>query len=272
LTRSLPPAGHDSVIRPLRAVPPAVLALLAVCAVPTVAGAATRSATSSNWAGYAVSSPGVSFSRVSGTWVAPKASCASARRRFSAHWLGLGGLHSSSRALEQIGTEADCVNGRAAYLAWYELVPGPPVRVHIDVHPGDTLSAAVTVTGHNVKLFLANRTRGTRFTHRIRADRVDTTSAEWISEAPSACSDGGCVTLPLADFGTASFAGARATATTGHTGTIADPAWSSVAITLRSDHNRRAGRDFFSDGRGSVRATPGELAPTGDAFTVTYDG
>ena len=150
-------------------------------------------------------------------------------------------------------------------------MPAAPVAVHLDVRPGDTVSASVTVTGHTVKLFLANRTRGTRFSKHLVADKVDVTSADWISEAPSSCFDNGnCITLPLANFGSASFANARATSTTGHTGPIADQAWSPVAIAL-FPHRRGFGRPgFMPDGRGSANATPGDLTGTGDAFVVTY--
>ncbi|HEY7618475.1 MAG TPA: G1 family glutamic endopeptidase [Solirubrobacteraceae bacterium] len=247
-------------------------AALAAVVVPVgSAEAATRTATSSNWAGYAVSRSGVTFKRVSGTWVQPKASCGSGRRRYSAYWLGLGGLHTSSKALEQVGTEADCAGGKAYYSAWYELVPDDPVELKMTVRPGDTLSASVTVTGHTVKLYLANRTRGTVFTKQLQAENVDVTSAEWIAEAPSVCDSTGCDTLPLADFGTATFANAQVTSTTGHAGTITDPAWSPLAITLSSDRRRGGGPGFVTDGLGKVSATPAELNPTGDAFAVTYD-
>ncbi len=257
-----------SVVRRI-AVLAAAFAASAASAVP--AEAATRTATSSNWAGYAVSKPGVSFKRVSGTWVQPKVSCSNVRRRYSAYWLGLGGLHTTSTALEQIGTEADCAGGQASYSVWYELVPSDPVELKMTVRPGDTISASVTVTGHTVKLYLANRTRGTVFSKQLTASKIDVSSAEWIAEAPSACDDrGNCDTLPLADFGTASFAGARATSTTGHIGTITDPAWSAVAITLTSDRRAGGGPGFVSDGSGSASASPAELNETGDGFAVTY--
>jgi Peptidase A4 family len=248
-------------------------ALVALVASAAPAEAATRTAASSNWAGYAVSRSGVTFKRVSGTWVQPKASCSSGRRRYSAYWLGLGGLHTTSTALEQIGTEADCAGGSATYSVWYELVPSDPVTLKMTVRPGDTLSASVTVTGHTVKLYLANRTRGTVFSKTLQASKVDVTSAEWIAEAPSECDgSGNCDTLPLADFGTASFANARATSATGHTGTITDAAWSAVKITLTSDsRGRGGGPGFVTDGSGAASATPAELNETGDAFAVTYD-
>jgi hypothetical protein len=252
---------------PLLAAAVALVTLLAVATAP--AGAATWTTTSSNWAGYGSSQPGVSFRRVSATWTAAQAHCASGGRRYSAVWVGLGGLHSTSKALEQVGTEADCAGGKGYYSAWYELVPDAPVRLGLTVRPGDTISASVTVSGHAVKVFIANRTRRTSFTKQLTPAQVDVSSAEWIVEAPSACiDDGGCRTLPLADFGTTPFANARATSATGHSGTITDPAWSAVAITLTP--GRGPGFMRFATEAGPGSAAPAGLSPAGDAFTVTY--
>jgi peptidase A4-like protein len=246
-----------------------LLAGLVALAAPASAGAATWATTSTNWAGYASSSPGTAFRRVSATWVAPAVHCGSRGRRYSAAWVGLGGFHTTSRALEQVGTEADCAGGKGYYSAWYELVPAGPVRLALTIRPGDTISASVTVSGHAVKLFVANRTRGTTFSKQLTAATVDVSSAEWIVEAPSACVDNGrCRALPLADFGTTSFANVSATKTTGHSGTVTDPAWSAAAISL-APHGGPGGMRF-----GSVAdlgaAAPANLTPAGDGFTVTY--
>ncbi len=244
-----------------------LVAVLLALAQPAGARASSWATTSSNWAGYATSRPGVSFRHVSGTWIAPAAHCGSGDRRYSAVWLGLGGLHTTARALEQVGTEADCAGGKGYYSAWYEIVPAAPVKLGLTVRPGDTMSAAVTVSGRSVKLFIADRTRGTSFTKRLDVARVDVSSAEWIVEAPSACGGNGtCRALPLANFGTTSFAGVEATSATGHTGTISDPAWSSVAITLST---RARGLRFTTD-QGAGTAVPANLSPAGDAFAVTY--
>jgi hypothetical protein len=250
----------------LSALAAALIALVALAAA-SGASASTWATTSSNWAGYATSKPGTTFRHASGTWIAPAAHCGSGRRRYSAVWLGLGGLHTTSRALEQVGTEADCAGGKGYYSAWYEIVPAAPVKLRLTVRPGDTMSASVAVTGHSVKLFLADRTRGTSFVKQLDVAQVDVSSAEWIVEAPSACGDGGgCHALPLANFGTTSFAGVKATSATGHTGTISDPAWSAVAITLST---RAHGLRFTTD-QGSGTAAPANLSPAGDAFAVTY--
>jgi Peptidase A4 family len=250
----------------------ALLVTLAATLLAAPSAADAASTTSSNWAGYAVSKPGVKFRRVAATWVMPKANCtATGRRRYSAAWLGLGGYHTTSTALEQIGTEADCTaKGTPSYSAWYELVPDDPVDIDLTIKPGETVSASVTVSGDTVKLYLANRTRGTVFTKQLTADRIDVTSAEWIVEAPSACYGDRCETLPLANFGSTSFANAKATSTTGHQGTISDPAWSAISIALRADRGRAFGGRFAADS-GSGGASPGDLSATGDGFAVVYE-
>ncbi len=90
--------------------------------------------------------------------------------------------------------------------AWYELVPAGSRAIHIAVQPGDAMSASVVVVGHRVTVELRDVTRHRSFVKTLHARTVDVTSAEWIAEAPSECvSDGACETLPLADFGTATF-------------------------------------------------------------------
>jgi hypothetical protein len=247
----------------------ALLALLAFAA-RTHADAATRAVSSSNWAGYAVSKSGVRFRRVAGTWVQPAATCTPGARRYSAYWIGIGGFHSTSSALEQIGSQVDCSSlGQAVYSAWYELVPAASVHVALPVHPGDTLSASVTMSGRRVKLYLANRTTGAVFFKQLSAKHIDKTSAEWIVEAPSTCDPTSCQPLPLADFGSASFSGANATTTGGRRGAIADPAWATTAITLSPFADRTIGSALPLPGSFS-QATPGDLSAGGDGFTVSY--
>jgi hypothetical protein len=119
---------------------------------------------------------------------------------------------------------------------------------------------------------IANVTRGTTFTKSLRASAVDVTSAEWIVEAPSICSESAvgeqCQTTRLANFGTTTFTSARATAAGGHTGGIADTTWAATPIQLVSDAS--AGRSPFDRFGTSAVATPGALASTGDGFDVTY--
>src|ERR1700754_261618 len=91
--------------------------LLGIGAVPVVvaamftasASAATASdaQTSANWAGYAAT--GQQFSKVSGTWVQPEASCDSGSGD-AAFWVGIGGATQESSNVEQGGTAVGCSN------------------------------------------------------------------------------------------------------------------------------------------------------------------
>ena len=249
-----------------------ILATLAGAALvaPAAAGATTTSST--NWAGYAITRSGVSFSRVAGAWTVPTLSCAG-DRTYSAHWVGLGGESSSSAALEQIGTEADCAaNGAASYSAWYELVPSAAADVKMTVRAGDRMTASVVVAGHRVRLRLADRTRGSVFVKTLQPATVDVASAEWIVEAPALCDastfdEPTCQVTPLADVGTTGFSGATATTTGGHTGTISDSAWTATAIALvpeRQGFGPRRGRP--SSGGAAVT---GPLTAAGSTFAVT---
>jgi Peptidase A4 family len=172
-------------------------------------------------------------------------SCATRRSGDAAFWVGLGGAADTShtsQALEQIGTEADCRAGKPASSMWYELVPALSVRVNYKIFPGNVVTASVKVKGSQVSLQIRNLTRRTNFIKKLRVTAPDLSSAEWIAEAPSSCdSRGGCIPLPLANFGTVSFTHALATVA-GHTGTILDPGWSPTALELIEESGRFAMR------------------------------
>jgi hypothetical protein len=247
--------------------------LAALCCLGSAPAAEATSSTSSNWAGYAVMRSGLGFHRVSAAWTVPTVDCSSAGQQWSAVWVGLGGYRNSSPALEQVGTEADCSNGSAHYSAWYELVPAVSRDANLRVSPGDRVTASVTVTGRRVRLRLANDTTGHVFARTLSASVIDVNSAEWIVEAPSACtgSSGSCRIMPLANFGTTHVTSARATTAGGHSGPIGDPAWSVVAITLASDVQRFDGPGR-APGGGATNAAPSALDPAGGAFDVTWSG
>jgi hypothetical protein len=245
------------------------LPIAAQAAAATAHQSASLTATSSNWAGYVVRKSGVHFKRVMGSWNVPTVTCTPGHEAYSANWVGLGGYSSSSKALEQIGTDSDCnASGQARYSAWYELVPDAGHDIKMTVEAGDRISAGVTVKGSDVVMTLANTTRGTSVKKRLRASQVDVTSAEWIIEAPAMCSgtsvnDAICRQMDLANFATTTFDRARAITAGGSTGTISSPLWSSTLISLVPD--ARAAR---YSALGS--AVPGSLASTGSAFGVAY--
>ena len=237
---------------------------------------------STNWAGYALtgssSDTPVSFTSVTGTWTQAKANCSAGDgNSASAVWVGLGGYSLTSQALEQIGTDADCnSSGPPSYYAWYELVPSPPVNLTIKINPGDVITTSVNVTGNTVLLQIIDRTRGVRFTKRSTVGAPDISSAEWIAEAPSSCSDYRCDPLPLANFGTVTFSRIAARDSTNHPGTLTDPAWTLNSIQLVPQ--TRGGVGFFpGPDRGYVTyaSTAGTSAPLGlstdgRSFTLSW--
>jgi hypothetical protein len=249
---------------------------------------------------------GQQFSAVSGSWVQPTAKCTSAGGD-SAFWVGLGGADQStsdagfddgsdgsgvgqsgtgagqsaaggaatsqSDSLEQAGTEADCSSsGTTRYFAWYELVPAAPVKLGLAVHPGDHITTRVSIAGDNMTVAMSDQTTGQSTTKTVATHNPDTSTAEWIAEAPSECDgSGSCQPLALADFGTMSFTGASATTASGHTGTISDSDWSAAAVQLNPEavSSGFGGAQFTSAG-GTGGATPSSLSSDGSSFSVAY--
>jgi Peptidase A4 family len=239
-----------------------------------------QQAQSGNWAGYvAQSNSGQSFSSVSGSWTQPSVS-ANSSQGYSAFWVGLGGAGQQSQSLEQVGTSAEVVNGQTQYYAWYELLPAAETKLNIAIHPGDHISATVTVNGTNVTVSLSDQTTGQSVNKTLQMSNPDTSSAEWIAEAPSAQTQAGAdQILPLANFGTVTFTNASATSG-GHTGSISDPNWSVQEIQLTpSGTPGLLGRGaFIPTGSGlgglpaqsSAGASPSSLSNNGSSFSVSY--
>jgi Peptidase A4 family len=239
-------------------------------------GGAWAASVSANWAGYVAlpRATGQSFRSVSGTWTQPSVTCTAGREDYSAVWVGLGGYREDSKALEQIGTEADCTrDGQARYTTWYELIPAAPVTLSVKITPGDEMAASVTVGGHDVTLRLRDLTSGVRYSLTRPASVLDASSADWILEAPSTClTEGSCQTLPLSNFDSVSFT--SATATLGaRTAPVASPYWSDVALELRQGSG---GGGFGSwrharaeSGAALIAATPSGLSGEG-GFSVQW--
>jgi hypothetical protein len=263
---------------------------LAMLAFAVPAGAATSGASSEavseNWAGYeATSTSSSGFSAASGSWVQPTVT-ASSGESYSAYWVGLGGGDENSSALEQEGTQADVSStGKVSYYAWYELVPAAPVKIKsVTVHPGDRIWARTAVSGDKVTVEVDNKTTGQDFTKTLTMTDAtpDTSTAEWVAEAPSECqggTSGECQPLPLSDFGSVKFTNAYATSG-GQTKPVSG--WTDTAIELSptssSDFGYGGG---YGGGFGGTEsdsassssdggAAPGSLSADGTSFTVTY--
>ena len=157
--------------------------------------------TSTNWSGYAVT--GGRYTSVSASWTEPTAKCSGTA--YSSFWVGLDG--DTSNTVEQTGTDADCSGSTPQYYAWYEMYPKYPVNFGNTVRPGDKMTASVTTTGSgSFTLTISDTTRGWTKTTNARLKSAKLSSAEVIAEAPSSSSG----VLPLANFGTVSFTGAKA--------------------------------------------------------------
>jgi len=237
-------------------------------ALATPGAALADTSGSSNWSGYAVHHNGTAFKHVTGSWRQPTGSCAAGAPTFSAFWVGLGGYAQNSAGIEQLGTEFDCsASGTPRLSAWYELLPAPVRRISLAIAPGDQISGDVKIAGKNVTLTLEDLTRHESFSRTIFDHKIDQSSAEWITEAPSQCvGQSRCKPLPLTDFGSVAFSGADVETSVGQTGSISSPLWSSTQIVLA-----RSAR-FVSTGSSSHEATPSRLRNGGHAFTVAYKG
>jgi hypothetical protein len=176
---------------------------------------------STNWAGYAVSAKGVTFSQVVGSWVQPAVTCPTNAQQDSSFWVGIDGYAKGSSTVEQIGTDSDCNKGTKKkpggphYYAWWEMYPGASNTI-ITTAPSDvvfqhdSMTAQVTASGTSFTLTLTDNTQGWFFTTTQSSSAAPQSSAEWIAEAPSGCN--GCASVKLADFNTVTFSGLSVTA------------------------------------------------------------
>ena len=210
---------------------------------------------SRNWAGYVVASDVARITEVRGSWVQPAIRCTGAKKQFSSFWIGIDG--SANDTLEQIGTEADCRDGRASYGAWWETIPEPETAVDLLVRPGDVMVASIRSSGDRYTMSLRNQTTRHGFTKTIDWPRAEGASAEWIAEATSLCSFDICDVQVLPDFGAVHFSDAVA-------GT------SSAALLAPTDAAWALERNVMITKGGRTKAEVSPLAATGDAFTVTW--
>jgi hypothetical protein len=97
--------------------------------------------------------------------------------------------------VEQLGTDADCVNGAATYSAWYEMwgdtAVGDGLQIVIPnaVDPGDVVSASVSFSGTTWTFVLTDLTQGWTSTNEAPSPSPapPQASAEAIVERPGIC-------------------------------------------------------------------------------------
>jgi hypothetical protein len=238
-------------------------------------------AVSPNWSGYvATGQPGspVSYSSVTGTWVVPTATCATGSAGgFSTVWVGLGGYTSKNQ--EEVGTDTNCdATGKPIYYAWFELVPYPAYNVPVAdrVLPGDTITGLVQILSTTlVELQIVNQTRGWSFSRNITFSSQDTTTAEWIAEAPAACLRFVCHEANLANFGTVTMSNLSAVGN-GSEGTLTDPDWNVTPVQLVPTKltvptlNPDAPGGAQGQASSPAGATPGPHSDDGKSFSITW--
>ena len=82
---------------------------------------------------------------------------------YSSLWVGIDGYSSST--VEQVGTEADVVNGKATYYAWYEMYPSDAVNISsITVNAGDSITASVAYVSNQFVLTISDNTDHENYT------------------------------------------------------------------------------------------------------------
>jgi hypothetical protein len=227
---------------------------------PATLDVALAPTNSANWAGY-VATDGP-YRAITASWTVPTMSCTGASSSYSAIWIGIDGVGSST--VEQDGIDANCQAGLPRYNAWYEMFGDNAVNGGSEVQlptsdylvaAGDTIIAGVSRVGTTWNFLLTDTTQGWTFSDAVLAPQPTPkqASAEWIVERPQVCTSS-CALSPLSNFGTMVFHGATATTNAGDE-TLAG--LSPTAFALASP-------------AGTTLATPSAIAAGGKSFSVDW--
>jgi Peptidase A4 family len=258
---------------------------------PAPGGKSTKMVVTPNWSGYVASAPSPAngmryFTSVTGTWKVPVAHCRSAKGPSSSTvWVGLGGYHSHDQ--EEVGTDSNCsASGKPSYYAWFELVPYLSYKafpqITDKVAPGDTITGLVhVISPTEIELRLRDRTRGWTFRRKIAYSSQDTTTAEWVVEAPADCVHLYCHEANLTNFGRVKMTSISAKAH-GTPGTLLNSRWQLIPVrlipskltvpTLLPGPNAANSETPVRKGRAQSPAgsTPGPPSRDGRSFTVKW--
>ena len=156
--------------------------------------------TSTNWAGYTITSNDVTG--ISASWTVPAVQCTvtGATNQWTqglSVWIGLDGWNNNGIP-EQIGTDSDCYNGSPTYSAWEE---DPTLSTSLiafgDTEAGDHVTASIAYLGSNqFQLSIKDITQGESRTYTVIIRGALRSSAEWILEAWYNINTGKQATLP----------------------------------------------------------------------------
>ena len=251
---------------------------------PTRPAPALTRVISPNWSGYLVTGRAgarVSFSSATGTWKEPSVTCARGDLGdLSTVVVGLGGYGADAQSSEDVGTDANCdAAGKPTYYAWFELVPYIAYNVPTNdkVLVGDTMTGTVNILSTTlVQLEIQDQTRNWTFSRNITFSSQDTSTAEWISEAPASCLRFVCGEANLANFGTVTMRNISAIGN-GATGALNNPNWTTIPIqlvpakmsipSLEPEQTQAPPEAKASSPAG---ATPGPPSPDGSSFGITW--
>jgi len=201
-----------------------------------------KATVSPNWSGYVAVAPRKPtfkhpyFTNVTGTWTVPAVRCSRAKGASSSTvWVGLGGYASHDQ--EEVGTDSNCAaSGKQVYYAWFELVPYLSYRTFPNitdkVSPGDTITGLVKIVSPTlVELRVQDRTRGWTFMRRITFSSQDTSTADWVVEAPADCVLYYCHEANLSNFGSVTMRNISAVGR-GTAGTLTHSGWRVIPLRL----------------------------------------
>jgi hypothetical protein len=179
--------------------------------VPNVLNSQARGL-SANWSGWADTSKLGAFNYVHARFRQTAVRCDGRPNNWTSQWAGLDG--DISNTVEQDGTFAACLgknHRHKVYFAWYELYPAPSVNVFA-VKPGDLIDSLVWYGNGKFHLRIADVTRHRSASVSAACSQCLRSSAEWITERPALCNNGGtnCFITALANFGTDRFMDASA--------------------------------------------------------------
>jgi hypothetical protein len=238
-------------------VPALVLGLSGNASAVTPTATRDGTASSTNWAGYAVTPSGGHVTAVSASFAVPTAGFF--LPGFAATWAGIGGFN--TRDLIQAGVAEQSLPSTPLlgdqYDAWYELLPGSPVQltgcmgdVNCTVRPGDQITLDIAQVGTTNEWTIAMVDADHWIYSKTVAYTSSGSSAEWILEAPSLL---GLQSL-LAGVGTERFGPSNTFTVGGNTETIGQGNPTQI--------NQTSPLGFFNE------STTSALAADGQSFDV----
>ena len=152
---------------------------------------------STNWFGYnqgMLEQGSKLFHSITGDWTVPTATQHTAGQgEYSSDWIGIGGgcidagCNATDSTLIQTGTEQDVsASGKASYSTWWEVIPGPSLKINMPVKAGDRVHASIAELAANSdvwKIVIQDTTTGGSYTTTVPYSSTHAT-AEWIEETP----------------------------------------------------------------------------------------